>query len=112
MESFTPSDKEIYEFETSLRLHLEKLTSAGNGFERNVFERMHPLEYSLGWFKRRYFGIIDNGTRKIFVELVFVRCGGSEDWEKIDYPSDANFECWWSVEYDIEKNEIEKIKYP
>lgn len=112
LESFTPSNKEINTFEVDLKKHLEELTFSGKGFERNVLDKVQPLEYSLGWFKRRYFGKVDTkGTSKLLVEFVFVRCGGSGEWEEIDYPSDSNSECWWSVEYDIENNKIEKINY-
>lgn len=111
--SFTPSQSELDEFEKSLKKHLEGLTSLGKGFKRNVLEEVHPLEYSLGWFKRRYFGRIDeNGNRKIFTEFVFVRCGGSEEWELLDYPSNSNSECWWSAEYDVKDKGIEKITIP
>ncbi|MBL1281039.1 MAG: hypothetical protein COA33_012235 [Fluviicola sp.] len=113
LQSFLPNDNELDMFEEALKKHLENLTSLGIGFERNVLEKVHPLEYSLGWFKRRYFGRINkNGERKIFTELVPVRCGGSEDWKQIDYPSDSNIACWWSVEYDLTRNEIEKVNYP
>lgn len=113
LESFTPSKKEINDFEIYLKKHLEELTTSGKGFERNVLDKVHPLEYSLGWFKRRYFGKIDaNGNRKLITEFVFVSCGGSEEWKEVDYASDSNSECWWSVEYDLENNIIEKINYP
>lgn len=113
IQSFIPSKEELEKFELSLKRHLEELTSSNKGFERNVLDKVHPLEYSLGWFKRRYFGRIDEeGNRKIFTELVAVRCGGSGKWEQIEFPSVSNSECWWSVEYDINKNKIEKINYP
>lgn len=113
LKSFTPAQKEINDFEKYLKEHLDDLTSSGKGFERNVLDKVHPLEYSLGWFKRRYFGRFDeNNTRKIYTELVFVRCGGSKEWKKVDYPSESNAECWWSVEYNIDNNKIVKINYP
>lgn len=112
-QSFIPSREELDKFETSLKKYLEELTASNKGYKRNVLDEVHPLEYSLGWFKRRYFGRIDNkGNRKIFVELVGVRCGGPRKWKQIEFPSQSNFGCWWSVEYDIQKNEIEKLKYP
>lgn len=113
IQSFIPSKEELEKFEISLKKYLEELTASNKGFERNVLDKSHPLEYSLGWFKRRYFGRIDEqGNRRIFIELVAVRCGGSEKWEQIDFPTDSNFGCWWSVEYDINKNKIENINYP
>lgn len=110
-ETFVPNQAEIASFEKELKEHLEGLTNSGKGFEHNVLNEVHPLEYSLGWFKRRYFGRIENGIRKIVVELVFVRCGAAEEWKQIDYPKESNAECWWSVDYDLDKNEIQKITY-
>ena len=113
LESFEPTPDEIGRFENELLSYLEDLTKNGTGYEQNVLDEVHPLEYSLGWFKRRYFGRVNaGGEREMFVELVFVRCGGSGEWKTIDYPNEDNYGCWWSVEYDIEKNEIDKVNYP
>lgn len=111
--SFTPTDAELLKFEMKLKSHLERLTKSGSGYERKVLEKVHPLEYSLGWFKRRYFGRVEsNHKRKLFVEFVFVRCENSDEWQRIDYPSESNQACWWSVIYDLDGNKIEKIDYP
>ena len=111
LETFVPNQAELKNFEKELKRYLEDLTNSGNGFKRNVLDKVHPLEYSLGWFKRRYFGRIENENRKIYVELVSVRCGGSGEWKLIDYPTELNTECWWSADYDIDKNKIQKINY-
>ncbi len=112
-QSFIPSKDELYKMEVNLKRHLEDLTKSDSGLVRNIFNEDHPLEYSLGWFKRRYFGRISNdGERKIFVELVFVRCAGKEKWKHINYLSALDSVCWWSIEYDIAKNKIENLNYP
>lgn len=110
--SFQPTEKETELFEHALLLDLEKRTESGVGLTRNVLDEIKPLEYSLKWFKRRYFGrIAMNGSRKLYSELVFVRCGGSEEWKMIDYPTETNSDCWWSAEYNLQTDEIEEINY-
>lgn len=112
-QSFIPSKDELFKLEIELKRHLEHLTKSDSGLVRNVLNEVHPLEYSLGWFNRRYFGRIStDGERKIFVELVFVRCAGKEKWKRIDYLSELDSICWWSIEYDVAKNKIEIINYP
>lgn len=108
LETFVPNQTELNKFEKELKKHLKDLTHLGNGFKRNVLDEVHPLEYSLRWFKRRYFGRIKNGNRHLYVELVFIRCGGSREWEQIDYPKESNAECWWSVDYDLDKMKFKK----
>lgn len=113
LRSFQPSGTELAAFEDQLLRHLEMLTAKGIGYERKVLDRTHPLEYSLGWFKRRYFGHVDaTGDRKILAELVFVRCAGNVEWDVIDYSSEAHPDCWWSVMYDIGTHRIEQVNYP
>ena len=107
------SGDELAAFEAQLLRHLQMLTDKGIGYERMVLDHTHPLEYSLGWFKRRYFGHVDaTGDRKILAELVFVRCAGNVEWDVIDYSSEAHPDCWWSVMYDIGTHRIEQVNYP
>ncbi|OJJ18857.1 hypothetical protein BKI52_25125 [marine bacterium AO1-C] len=110
---FVPTDAELLKFEVEFKSYLESLTKSGKGYKINILEKTHPLEYGLGWFKRRYFGRIENDyKRKLFVEFVAIRCGGSDEWQQIDYPSDSNRACWWNVIYDVDNSKIEKIDYP
>lgn len=112
-ESFTPTRGETDLFEKALIGQLEGLTKSGKGYERKNLDEIHPLEYTLGWFKRRYFGKIDSlGNRKIYTELVFVRCVDSDKWKQKEYPNIANSTCWWSAEYDLGKDSIVNIDYP
>jgi len=73
----------------------------------NSLDGMVPLQDQLKHYKRRYFGRSSiEGEKVIKIEFVFVRCGGQDEWKKIEYTNDNTKDCWWSVQYNIDRDEI------
>jgi hypothetical protein len=113
LKSFNPSPEEIETFEKGLMSHLTKKTKNGKGITDPVFEKTEPLENRLKYYKRRYFGRINkSGVKIMFVEFVFIRCGGSEEWKNLEYTNSDNQECWWSTEFNLETKKVKRLRYP
>jgi hypothetical protein len=70
-----------------------------------------PLQDQLKYYKRRYFGRTSiEGEQIIKIEFVFVRCGGQDEWKKIEYTNDKTKDCWMSVQYSIDHDQIYDLK--
>lgn len=72
-----------------------------------VFER-DTREKDMG-FKPTFGRISVNGEHIIKIEFVFVRCGGQGEWEKIAYTNDETKGCWWSVLYNLDRDQIDDL---
>ncbi len=105
--SYVPSNAQINKAENKLREYLENRTKNNETIFENILNEKVPLEQRLKYYKRRYFGRINIENEKIIkIEFVFVRCGGHEDWKKIEYTAGQNKGCWWSVQYNVNSDDI------
>lgn len=109
---FKPTTQQIDQAETKLVEYLETKTRNNQTiYVRSLDENM-PLQDRLVYYKRRYFGRISvNGERIIKIEFVFVRCGGQGEWEKIAYTNDETKGCWWSVLYNLDRDQIDDLNH-
>lgn len=109
--SFVPSSSEIESAEDKLMEYLKERTKNNETIFEDVFGEKIPLENRLKYYKRRYFGRKSIENQKIIkIELVFVRCGANEEWKQEKYTKEDNKECWWSVQYSIDNDEIYDFK--
>ena len=104
---FKPTASQIDSAESKLVEYLVTKTKNNETIYVNSLEGKVPLQEQLKYYKRRYFGRTSiEGGRLIKIEFVFVRCGGQDEWKKMDYTNDKTKECWWCVEYSIGRNQI------
>jgi hypothetical protein len=104
---FTPTTGQIEKAETKLVEYLKARTAADQTVYVNQPGQKIPLQNELKYYNRRYFGRTSiEGDRIIKIEFVFVRCGGDDDWKKVEYVNETTKECWWSVQYDIDNDQI------
>lgn len=109
--SFTPTIVQIEKAETKLLEYLAAKTVDNQTIYVTNFEEKIPLQNELKYYKRRYFGRTSiEGDKIIKIEFVFVRCGGHDDWKKVGYANETTKECWWSVQYDIDNDQIYDLK--
>lgn len=77
----------------------------------NSLDGKVPLQDQLKCYKRRYFGRTSiEGEKIIKIEFIFVRCGGQNEWKQIEYTNDKTKDCWWSVQYSIDYDQIYDLK--
>ena len=105
---FKPTTAQIEKAELKLLDYLNLKTKADQTILINsLIDGKVPLQDQLKYYKRRYFGRTSiEGDKIIKIEFVFVRCGGHEEWKKIEYTNDKTKGCWWSVQYNIEHDQI------
>lgn len=104
---FKPTTNQIKKAEAKLVDYLETKTRNNETIYVTRLERKVPLQDQLKYYKRRYFGRTSiEGEQVIKIEFVFVRCGGQDEWKKIDYTDEHTKDCWWTVQYSIEHDQI------
>jgi len=108
---FKPTTNQIDKAESKLLSYLGAKTKNKETIYINSLDGKVPLQDQLKYYKRRYFGNTSiEGEQIIKIEFVFVRCGGREEWKKIDYTKDETKDCWWSVLYNIDRNQVYDLK--
>jgi len=108
---FTPTITQIDKANLKLLNYLDTKTKNKETIYINSLDGKVPLQDQLKYYKRRYFGRTTiEGEQIIRIEFVFVRCGGQEEWKKIDYTKDETKDCWWSVLYNIDHNQVYDLK--
>ncbi|MCH5717124.1 hypothetical protein [Niabella hibiscisoli] len=108
---FKPTTSQTDEAEQKLLDYLETRTKTNQTIFVNSLDGKVPLQEQLKYYKRRYFGMTSiEGEKIIKIEFVSVRCGGQDEWRKIEYTSDKTKECWWSVQYSIDNNQIYDLR--
>ncbi|MDI9868954.1 hypothetical protein [Flectobacillus roseus] len=108
---FKPTTIQIDKADAKLVEYLEAKTKNNEAIYVNSLDGNVPLQDQLKYYKRRYFGRISiEGEQIMKIEFVFVRCGGQDEWKQIEYTNDKTKECWWSVQYSIDHNEIYDLK--
>jgi|SRR5690554_7431538 len=104
---FKPTTNQIDKAEKKLVDFLESKTKNNETIYINSLDEKVPLQDQLKYYKRRYFGRTSiEGEKIIKIEFVFVRCGGQGEWKKIEYINEETKGCWWSVQYNIDNNQI------
>ena len=104
---FKPRTTQIDSAELRLLEYLDSKAKVDQTVFVNSLGVKVPLQDQLKYYKRRYFGgINNNGERILLIEFVFVRCGEQNEWKKINYTNDQTKGCWWSVKYSSDRNEI------
>jgi hypothetical protein len=108
---FKPTVNQIDEAESKLLNYLETKTKNKETIYINSLDGKVPLQSQLKYYKRRYFGRTTiEGEKIIKIEFVFVRCDGQEEWKKIGYTKDETKGCWWSVLYNIDRDQVYDLK--
>jgi hypothetical protein len=108
---FKPTTNQINKANTKLLNYLDTKSKNNQTVFKNSLEGKVPLQNQLKYYKRRYFGQINIGGEQIIkIEFVFVRCGGQDEWKKIEYTNVQTKDCWWSVIYNIDKDQILDLK--
>jgi hypothetical protein len=108
---FKPTTIQIDKAESKLLDYLETKTKTNQTIYINSLDGKVPLQNQLKYYKRRYFGRTSiEGEKIIKIEFVFVRCGGHDDWKKIEYTNNKTKDCWWSVQYNIDHDQIYELK--
>jgi hypothetical protein len=108
---FKPTTSQIDEAEQKLLDYLAIKTKTNQTIFVNSLDEKVPLQDQLKYYKRRYFGRTSiEGEKIIKIEFVFVRCGGQDEWKKVDYTNDNTKDCWWSVQYSIDQDQIYDLK--
>ena len=108
---FKPTTSQIDEAEKKLHEYLKAKTKTNETIFINSLDGKVPLQNQLKYYKRRYFGRTSiEGEQIIKIEFVFVRCGGQDEWKKVDYTNDNTKECWWSVQYNVDQDQIYDLK--
>jgi hypothetical protein len=108
---FKPTISQIDEAEQKLLDYLETKTKNTQTIFVNSLDEKIPLQDHLKYYKRRYFGLTSiKGEKTIKIEFVFVRCGGQDEWKNVDYTNDITKDCWWSVQYSIDRDQIYDLK--
>ncbi|OJU74614.1 MAG: hypothetical protein BGO09_04665 [Bacteroidetes bacterium 47-18] len=78
--SFKPTNNDIEKAEKRLFEHLDNLTKNNKTILVNNLDKKIPLQENLRYYKRRYFGKMNNqGEQIIEIEFVFIRCGGTDE---------------------------------
>jgi len=104
---FKPTTNQIDKAELKLLDYLETKTNNNQTIYVNSLDNKVPLQQQLKYYKRRYFGVTNSAGEKIIkIEFVFVRCGGQDEWKQIDYTNDKTNGCWWTVQYNINHDQI------
>lgn len=108
---FKPTKSQIDKAESKLFDYLETRMKNNETIYINSLNGKVPLQDQLKYYKRRYFGLTNSaGEQIVKMELVFVRCGGQDEWKKIEYTSDKTKDCWWSVNYNIKHDQIRDLQ--
>ena len=108
---FKPTKSQIDKAESKLFDYLETRMKNNETIYINSLDEKVPLQDQLKYYKRRYFGLTNSaGEQIIKMELVFVRCGGQDEWKKIEYTSYNTKDCWWSVNYNIKQDQITDLQ--
>lgn len=108
---FKPTTNQINKAESKLTDYLESKTKNNETIYVNSLDGKVPLQDQLKYYKRRYFGRTSIEGEKIMkIEFVFVRCGGHDEWKQIEYTNDKTKDCWWSVQYSIDYDQIYDLK--
>jgi len=106
-EGFTPTINQIDKANSKLLNYLETKTKNGETIYINSLDGKVSLQDQLKYYKRRYIGKkTTEGEQIIRIEFVFVRCGGQDEWKKIQYTKDGAKDCWWSVLYNADRDEV------
>lgn len=109
---FKPSCEQIEKADMKFLEYLESRTKNNSTVLINSIDGMVPLQEQLKYYKRRYFGLINNGGERVIkVEFVFARCGGNDEWKKLEYTNIGTKECWWSVLYNIGQDRITDLNF-
>lgn len=104
---FKPTKAQIDKADSKLLDYLEAKTKNNQTIYVNHLDEKIPLQNQLKYFKRRYFGQTNTaGEQIIKTEFVFVRCGGQEEWKRVEYTAEKTKDCWWSVQYNIDHDQI------
>lgn len=105
--AFKPTKKQIDKAESKLIEYLVTKEKNNQTIYTSSLNGKTPLQDQLKYYKRRYSGRTSvEGEKILKIEFVFVRCGGQNDWKEIEYTSDSTKECWWSVQYSIDRDLI------
>ena len=108
---FKPTTSQIDDAEQKLIDYLQTKTKTNQTIFVNSLDGKVPLQEQLKYYKRRYFGRTSiEGEKIIKIEFVFVRCGGQDEWKKVDYTNDNTKDCWWSVQYSVDHDQIYDLK--
>ncbi|PBQ33236.1 hypothetical protein CNR22_16130 [Sphingobacteriaceae bacterium] len=106
-----PSTRQIEKAEQRLLEYLDAKTADNQKIYTTSLDKKVPLQDQLKWYKRRYFGRTSiEGDKIIKIEFVAVRCGGHDEWKKVEFTNDDTKDCWWSVQYDIDNDQIYDLK--
>ena len=109
--SFTPTNGQIENAEDKLINYLTSKTAENQTIFITKLGEKIPLQDELKYYKRRYFGRTSiEGDKIIKIEFVAVRCGGHDEWKKVEYANEITKDCWWSVQYDIDNDQIYDLK--
>ncbi len=104
---FKPTNIQIEKAEKSLFMYLDNLTKNNKTILVNSLDKKVPLQKQLWYYKRRYFGRTNiEGEKVNKIEFVFVRCGGQDEWKKVNYTNEKTKDCWLSVQYNIDNDSI------
>lgn len=88
-------------------MYLDNLTKNNKTILVNSLDKKVPLQEQLRYYKRRYFGRTNiEGEKVNKIEFVFVRCGGQDEWKKVNYTNEKTKDCWLSVQYNIDNDSI------
>lgn len=105
--AFKPTKKQIDKAESKLIEYLVTKEKNNQTVFASSLNGKAPLQDLLKYYKRRYSGRTSiEGEKILKIEFIFVRCGGQNDWKEIEYTSDRTKECWWSVQYSIDRDLI------
>lgn len=108
---FKLTTDQIDKAESKLLDYLEAETKSNQTIYVNSLDGKVSLQDQLKYYKRRYFGRTNiEGEKNIKIEFVFVRCGGQDEWKQIEYANDKTRDCWWSVQYSIDHDQIYDLK--
>lgn len=108
---FIPTSSQIEKAETRLKEYLSTKSEENQTIYVAELDKKIPLQDELKFYKRRYFGRTSiEGDKIIKIEFVFVHCGGHDDWKKVEYANETTKDCWWSVQYDIDNDQIFDLK--
>ena len=108
---FKPTTNQIDKAESKLLDYLETKTKDNQTIYVNSLDGKVALQEQLKYYKRRYFGRTSiEGEKIIKIEFVFVRCGGPDEWKQIEYTNEKTTDCWWSIQYSIDRDQIFDLK--
>jgi hypothetical protein len=105
--AFRPSVEQIDQAEAKLMEYLEEKTKDNQTIYISALDGDEPLQDQLKHYKRRYFGRTSiEGDKIIKIQFVFVRCAGGDDWKKPEYANEQTKDCGFSVQYNIDNEQI------